>query len=212
LGAVTSGASYGVNLPAAIGTAGQCLYVASVASGTETLGYTSCGGGSGHTKNIVLTAEYAGVVLDAANDSSCSSANSGTMTSGYDATNKRNYYNWISTQASNQCYDVVVQVPIPSDWQNWTSTPSINFLGDSTTNASGAVDIIGGDGSQEGSAYGTALTVSSANSWLSTNLPSLTNGKYTAGSTRMTIRIRMVAKNSANFRISTITIPYTSAY
>lgn len=38
-------ASYATNLPTAIGTAGQCLYIASVASSTQNLGYTTCGGG-----------------------------------------------------------------------------------------------------------------------------------------------------------------------
>jgi hypothetical protein len=213
LGSVAAGASYGVNLPATVGTAGQCLYIASVAGSTETLGYTGCGGGSGHTKYIALTPEYAGVVLDAANDSSCTSANSGTMTSGYDATNKRTYYNWTSTQTTNQCYDVVVSVPVPSDWQSWTGTPTISFYGDNTTNVSGAVDILAGDNSQEGTSFGTALTVSSANNWLSANLPSLSaSPKYTAGTTRMTIRIRMTAKNSSNIRIGSISIPYTSAF
>jgi hypothetical protein len=153
------------------------------------------------------------VVLDAANDSSCTSANSGTMTSGYDATNKRTYYNWTSTQTTNQCYDVVVSVPVPSDWQSWTGTPTISFYGDNTTNVSGAVDILAGDNSQEGTSFGTALTVSSANNWLSANLPSLSaSPKYTAGTTRMTIRIRMTAKNSSNIRIGSISIPYTSAF
>jgi hypothetical protein len=58
LGSVAAGASYGVNLPATVGAAGQCLYVASVAGSTETLGYTGCGGGSGHTKYIALTPEW----------------------------------------------------------------------------------------------------------------------------------------------------------
>jgi parallel beta-helix repeat protein len=43
----TTSASYTTTLPAAIGTAGQCLYVDSVVSVTQTLGYTACGGGGG---------------------------------------------------------------------------------------------------------------------------------------------------------------------
>ncbi|MBW4061801.1 hypothetical protein HJC99_04505 [Candidatus Saccharibacteria bacterium] len=39
-------ASYTSILPGAVGSAGQCLTVASVASTTQTLGYSACGGGS----------------------------------------------------------------------------------------------------------------------------------------------------------------------
>jgi hypothetical protein len=184
--------SYITNLPTAIGTAGQCLSVASIAGSTQTLGYASClsstsgiqnqnasaqssanfwisgtgkaasglqapsldtltagtltlggatatsivlgntasgnyitftaagglvySGTARHTKTILLTPEYAGATLDALSDASCSSTYNGTMTSGYsgDSSPRQSYYNWASGAASTNCYDVIVQVPLPS--------------------------------------------------------------------------------------------------
>ena len=46
-GNTSTSASYTTVLPAAIGSAGQCLAVASVASPSQTLGYATCAGGGG---------------------------------------------------------------------------------------------------------------------------------------------------------------------
>jgi hypothetical protein len=45
-------ANYTSILPAAVGVAGQCLALASVASTTQTLGYASCGGGGGSSVTL----------------------------------------------------------------------------------------------------------------------------------------------------------------
>jgi hypothetical protein len=76
-------------------------------------------GAARHTKKIHLYAEYAGSVLDPGSGAN----NSGTMTSGLDLTNRMNYYKWTTSSGSNQNYDVVVQVPIPTDFSTWASNP-----------------------------------------------------------------------------------------
>ncbi len=169
-----------------------------------------------HAKSVVIPAEYAGSVLDAANDSSCVAANNGTMTSGL-ATgvvgfgNKNiNFYNWTSTQATNQCYDVAVQIPIPGDFASWNGAPTIQVWGDSTANTVIAADVLDTAGTQDGTAYGSALTPTAASTWQSKSFSSLT-GTYT-NNQYFTVRVRTTAKSSANVRIGNITLNYKAKY
>jgi hypothetical protein len=89
LGGVTS-ASYSIKLPSAIGSAGQCLTVASIATSTETLAYGSCSGaigvtlqgstpGTPDTGNFNITGTGIAGVLQAA---SFDTAATGTLTIG----------------------------------------------------------------------------------------------------------------------------------
>jgi hypothetical protein len=174
-------------------------------------------GSARHSKTIKLNAEYVGATLDAAGDTSCSSANSGTMTSGYTASGvgslPENYYNWVSTSGTAQCYDVVVQVALPSDFDGWTGTQSVDVYSTNTTNGTLALDIRDTSGTLDGTAFGSSLTPASASTWTNKTFTFANSYTYSgsAGKT-ITLRIRMSSLSSANVRIGAITLNYKSHY
>ncbi len=194
-------------------SANQTITFGNAASGNYTVISTSTGtvtkyGTARNTKSITLTPEFAGAVLDSQSDSACTSASNGTMTAGLDSVGRTNYYNWTSTQGTNQCYDVVVQVPVPAGFSGWQSN-SISMKASNTSNASYGIAIIDSSGSYDanyGSSYASPGTLST--SWSNVATSSL-SGTYTANN-YFTIKIRMTAKNSANLQLGNITLNYYS--
>jgi hypothetical protein len=192
-----------------------------IGSGGNTYAFSSTGltisGTAQRTKTITLPAEYVGAVLDAAGDSSCSSANAGTMTSGYDSTNFQNYYKWVST-ATAQCYDVVVRVPIPADWSSWSSTNPLTLTGYTTNTSNGLVNVQvlkASNNSAESSCNYANVTPGSTSTWSSSNstnctFASTTTG-YSAGSV-MTVRIRVTGNASSDVRIGDLVFNYNSKF
>lgn len=184
------------------------------ASSGNYLSFTSSGGlvangTAQHTKTITLTPEYAGAVLDASSDATCSSANNGTMTSGYNSTKPTNYYQWVSTLSSAQCYDVVVQVPIPSDFSSWSGTPNIQMEDNGTGTGAYAIQIIPSSGSDAN--YGSYVSPGTLGTSWGNMATSALSGTYTPGTT-MTVKVRMSSTNSAAVQLGTITLTYKSAF
>lgn len=181
-------------------------------------------GGIARTKKIVLTPEFVGAVLDAAGDASCSSANTGSMTSGLvttgvgdvPASRQMSYYNWSSTQSSLQCYDVVVQVPIPSDFGSWSGNPDIFMKATSTNTANATYGIKIIDSANTGETnYNYSSVTGLTTNWADVASNSLA-GTYTAGDF-FTIKIRMSAKTDTtptthSVSLGNIVLTYTSAY
>jgi hypothetical protein len=165
-------------------------------------------GAARHTKKVHLYAEYAGSVLDPGSGAN----NSGTMTSGLDLTNRMNYYKWTTSSGSNQNYDVVVQVPIPTDFSTWASNPlAISTWTSDTTN--GTLTLEARDSTGTGVICNfVAVTPGTASTW-STNTTACTlgSGTYTAGD-YMTLRIRMQSPTSGDTRLGNITLNYLSRY
>jgi hypothetical protein len=164
-----------------------------------------------HAKSISLNAEYTGSVLDAANDATCSGANNGSMNSGYDLANRQNYYRWTTTQVGAQCYDIVVQVPIPSDFAAWApSFASISRYASVNTANTINLDIRDTTGTvASGFAYAD-ITPATASTWNTATYTSL-NGTYTPGG-YMTIRVRLTSPTSGDVRVGNITLNYLSKY
>jgi parallel beta-helix repeat protein len=189
-------------------------------TGGDVSGPFTLNGAARNTKKILLTPEYAGAVLDAASDTggaNCATNNNGTMTSGFDSASRMNNYQWTSTQTTDQCYDVVVQVPIPSDWSAWDATDPINVqlkknaVG-SAAYAIGIVDSAGSADANYGAAYTSPGTLTT--SWGDMATSSL-SGTYTAGN-YMTIKIRMTAKQvtaqNGILYLGNITLTYLSKF
>ncbi len=190
-------------------------------SGGTTTGAFTLNGTARNVKTIVLQPEFAGAVLDAAADSSCSSANNGTMTSGFDtASNPRmNNYQWTTTQTSAQCYDVVVQVPIPKDWDGWDTVgdPIKIQMMRTTPGASSAaygIAIVDSNNTFETNYPSTYTTGTPGTTWADVAAGSL-SGNYTTNDW-MTIKIRMSGTaNSTNYPITflgNITLRYNSKF
>lgn len=203
--------------------AGTSLLTADTLNGTITIGTGTNGvvlsasgitlnGTAQHSKRLVLAPEYAGAVLDSTGDSSCNSANSGTLTSAYDAVSNQNYYNWTASAATSQCYDVVVQVAVPSDFAGWASTDPINVQAktDSTSNSAVAIEVLNAAGTPDTN-YGSSYTTGSLSTSWGDVAGSSFGSSYSAGSV-MTLRIRMSASNASNLQLGTITLNYKSQY
>jgi hypothetical protein len=163
-------------------------------------------GNARNTKKITLTPEFAGAVL--------SGSGSGSMTAGYDGTAKKNYYRWTSTQTSDQTYEVVIQVPLPSDWSAWVSSNPIaaDAWTSSTSNtAMKAIVLDTGGTADSGLGGASGMTISPGNNTWATTTSSTPAGTYAADGI-MTIRVTMTAKNSANLQLGNITLAYLSKF
>ncbi len=162
-----------------------------------------------HTKNIKLTAEYAGAVLDSGGQSSVT----GTMTAAFDSTNFVSYYNWTTSQATAQTYDIVIRVPIPDDWSAWNGNPT--FKDEVSSTAAGqslTVQSITNSSNATDATFGTyTITPGSINTWTSNSANALASSGYAAGGT-MTIRLRLSAINNNSVQMGDITLPYLSRW
>lgn len=199
------------------------VFTVDTTTDTVTIGQQSSGnylqinGGGGitaygtarHIKTIVLAPEYAGAVLDAQSDSACVSSNNGTMTSGYDGGARTNYYQWTSSGTTSQCYDVTVQVPLPSDFGGWAALPDIEMKTDSTANSSYAINILGTDGGADTN-YSYSSPGTLGTSWGNVATSSIV-AQDTAGGV-MTFQVRMSASNGAHIELGNITLKYRSAF
>jgi hypothetical protein len=215
-------------LPSVAPTAGQCL----TATSSTQLAFGSCGSITGSvTKNIVLSPEYVNAVLDAAGDTSgptnCSTNSIGTMTSGNsDNSTDQNYYKWVSTQTSNQCYDIVVQVPLPSDFGSFPTTGNSLLVyatnSENTNSTSLAIEPVLSNGSADSNFGSGFVGISSGTSWSQTSVSASSDYFTTTGSGSanytscgyLTLRIRLTAiyASSTNYsvQLGNITIPYTT--
>ena len=160
------------------------------------------------TKSIQLMPEYAGAVLDAGSGSN----NTGSMTSKLDLTNRRNYYKWTTTQVTAQSYDVVVQVPIPSDFSAWANTTPITVDTYTSNTTTGTVTLEARDtaGTVVTGMNFSSITPTAATTWQS-RVPGVISGTYTAGG-YMTLRIRMTSPTSGDVRISNIKLDYLTKW
>jgi len=166
-----------------------------------------------NTKYIRLHAEYPSVVLTADG-----SNNLGTMTSGYSQTDRMNYYNWTTTQGTNQDYDIVVQVPLPADFASWNTNPiSISTYSSDLTNGLITLEARDSGGTQQCNFVnitpGQNGTPASTNTWVGphSSACTLSAGTYTAGD-YITLRIKLQAPNGGSTRVGNITLSYKSKF
>ncbi len=183
-----------------------------IGSGGNTITLSANGitraGTARNSKKITLTAEYTGAVLDAGSGGS----NNGTMTSSVDLTSRMNYYKWTTSQGSNQNYDVVVQIPLPNDFDGWDgSNPlAISTYTSSTTN--GTITLEARDSTGAVRCNFVSVTPGSTNAWTTNNSAcTLGTGTYTAGD-YITLRLRMQSPNGGDVRIGNIGLNYLSKY
>jgi parallel beta-helix repeat protein len=160
-----------------------------------------------HSKTVTLMAEYANTVLDNGGTGN----NTGTMTTALDLTNRMNYYKWTTTSGTNQTYDVVIQVPIPSDFDGWGSNPlSISAYTTDTTN--GTITLEARDTAGSVQCNFVNVTPGSTSTWAANNTAcTLAVGTYTAGG-YMTLRVRMQSGNAGDTRIGNIVLNYKSKF
>ena len=161
------------------------------------------------TKSINLMPEYANSVLDAGSGSN----NLGSMTSKLELANRRSYYKWTTTQVTPQSYDVVVQVPIPSDFSAWaSSTPmTIDTYTSDTTNGTITIQALDTNGTLISGMDFSSITPTAITTWQARSPGTFSGGTYTQGSW-MLLRIRMTSPTNGDVRISKIKMDYLSRW
>lgn len=160
-----------------------------------------------NSKTIRLLAEYPSAVLNADG-----SDNLGSMTSGYDSTSRMNYYNWTTTQPTSQDYDVVVQVPIPSDFDGWDGANPLTVSTYRPASNPGTVTFEARD--TTGAVICNYVTVSTGGtgSWTHNNTAcTLGSGTYTPGG-YMTLSIKLQAPQNGSIRVGNIVLNYLSKF
>ncbi|MFC1655788.1 hypothetical protein ACFL3C_02880 [Patescibacteria group bacterium] len=156
------------------------------------------------TQKIILPSIYEGVSYKADG-----SSNIGRLYFDHDGTNDRNYYAWTSTRSSLQDYDVIVQVPLPNDFDSWNGASpwTFNYRSSNAASTENKADIY---------IYDTAgalvtLTGSSTNlvstTWATTSLGNSGTPTFTAGETFLIV-IRMHAKSNEEMNIGEIVLDY----
>ena len=205
-----------------VGTLGGTLTIGAVNASTIVIGtaagnvtFTPAGGlvangTARHTKKISLAPSYAGAVYDSAGDTACASANAGTMSTGYDATNFKNYYQW-TPSASAQCNDVVVRVALPTDFDVWDTTTPASLEGYLTGGGTIHIDIRDTANTAEASCAYVAATPGSTGSWQTTGSGCTLSGTYTAGST-ITVRLRLTGNSGQTIQLGGLTLSYKSKF
>lgn len=160
------------------------------------------------TNSIQLMPEYANAVLDAGSGSN----NVGTLTTKLDLTNRRNYYKWTTTSGTVQSYDVVVQVPVPSDFSAWASTTpiSIDTYTSDTTNGTITIEARDTAGAVVSGINFASVTPTATSAWQTKSAGTI-SGTFTAGG-YMTLRIRMYSPTSGDTRISNIKMDYLTKW
>ncbi len=163
-----------------------------------------------HTRQVTLSAEYAGATMSADG-----SSNSGTMTSDNTAASGtlfRNYYKWTTTQGTAQDYDIWVKVPIPTDWVGWPSGQTICMDTYASASTSGLVgmSVYGTDNNIIGSS--NDLSPLSITTWANKCTASITGGVFTAGSDA-TLDIKLTAPATTGVvQVGDITFSYLSKW
>jgi hypothetical protein len=161
-----------------------------------------------------LAPEYANTTLWNNNNTT---TDIGTMTSGYTATGvgslPENYYQWTTSQSTNQSYAIAVQIPIPSDFSSWYSGSPITIDAYTSNTSSGTITakLLGTSGVAE-TAWNTCstLTPGSATTW-TTMTGCTVSETYTPNATATLILI-LQAPTSGITEVGNIVLYYNSAY
>jgi hypothetical protein len=166
-------------------------------------------GNARHTRQVTVSAEYAGGSM-----TGDGSNNSGTMTSDNMTSSPfRNFYKWTTTQGTAQDYDIWVKVPLPSDFAALPSgqTICLDVFASATTANTIALTLYGTNNSSVSLSDGD-LTPSSTSTWQNQCTSSITSGTYAANGT-MTLDFKLTAPaTTGDVRIGDITFSYLSKW
>ncbi len=137
-------------------------------------------------------------------------ANVGRLFINSDIANGRNFYVWTSSPGTLQDYDVIVQVPLPTNFSGWDgATPwEFNYRSDSASSTDNMADIYIYD--SNGAAVtltGTSTNLAST-TWSSTSIGYSGTPTFTAGETFMIV-IRMHSRNKNEMNLGEISLNFT---
>ena len=163
------------------------------------------GGGTTRDREFSFMPEFAGAVLDADGTD-----NSGTMTAADDATQRMNHYNWTTSEATTQDYDLVLRFRLPPEFSEWNSASKNVYMWSKVSSASGAtgvqlVELLDTSGSN-------VLTSGSKHqntSWTEDS-EAFSGSTWTAGGI-VTLRFRLFADTSENAMLGAVRLPWVAA-
>ena len=162
------------------------------------------------TKTITLSAEYGGSVL-----ASDGSNNTGSMTSDAEGSsaNSMNYYQWNSSQASLQDYDIRLRFTLPSDFVSWgTNAFTFHLATEANTNTNNKLDFyVYEESSSVVDGSSTDQYSATAATWRTTAITGASLGDCDAAGETCLVLIRMYSANDNYSRVGDIDINYTRA-
>lgn len=197
-----------------------------VGDGTNGVEFSASGvpvyrGSARPTKKITLAPEYAGAVFtgdgtsnsgtmtsDFCSGSSLKSLNTGVCTS---TTEEHNYYSWVSTSGTND-YDIYIRYQLPSDFDGFATSTSIQMYGWATTAVSDLVELalFNAAGAQCGS---TTDVATSDGAWTETALTGDETVCSVAAGETVTFRIRLTSSSASNYaRAGELRLDYRSKF
>lgn len=159
------------------------------------------GAGSSSVTSVVYSAEYAGAIMMADGTN-----NTGFMTSDNSgsANNWMNYYEWGSLEASQQDYDVILRLHLPTDFVSWDANAIVIDYLTSTANSQLDIDIRQEDDTQLDFLSG----LNSSNAWSTATFTAAEMVNWTAGETVVVI-LKMSTFGSGNkVQIGDVTLNY----
>lgn len=136
------------------------------------------------------------------------SSNVGQLSVLHDSSTKRNYYAWASTRTSLQDYDILLKIPLTSDFSGWTDNALRIAYRSATANAAdNTLDITVYD------TAGNAVTLSGSvanlvgTSWATTQIEFTGTPTFTAGQDFL-VKFTVSSKNSNAIHVGETTLLY----
>mgnify|MGYP000188552139 CR=1 FL=1 len=125
----------------------------------------------------------------------------------YDATARKNYYEWTTSQAANQDYDIIINTMVPSNYVSGFGTFNIWTWRDNNTNATATITV-------ENEAGTTCFTETlgfnpTASNWTEDPVDTSTNACTISANTVLIIKIKVTSVSNAKVRIGAIRYDYT---
>jgi hypothetical protein len=211
LGTSNTTSAYSLILPTTAPSVNQCLE--SGGTTANQLVFNSCT--SAHPQTIVLTPEYAGAVLS---NGVWTGGTIGTMTAGFDATQTENYYQWTTSQSTNQSYVIAISVPLPDDFGGWYGTTpiSVDVKTSNTTNGTVTAKLYDSAKSLQSANWNTCSLTPGTTSWTTVTGCALSGGTWTASTNTstsyITLLLQLQAPTGGTTEVGNISLNYTSSY
>jgi hypothetical protein len=152
---------------------------------------------------MVFRAEYSGATLMADG-----SNNTGYMTSDNSGGTESwmNYYEWTSSEATLQDYDVILRVTLPDDFKSWQASAIV--IDYKTTNAATTENSVAIAVYDEASGTPVAsVSATASTSWTTVSIPSTSLASLTAGET-LAIGLKLSGRNNEAARVGDVTLNY----
>jgi hypothetical protein len=198
-----------------LGNSSSQVILGSVTNGAtiaSTTGLLTYNGNARHTKYLTLTPEYAGATLS--NNVWSGLGDIGTMTAGFDTTRTENYYQWSTSQSTNQAYDIVVSIPVPTDFSAWSSTTpiTVDVKTSDTTNGIINAKLYDTNKTIETSWNLCSLTPGSTNTWTTVTGCAVSGTYSNSGGKYMTLIIQLQSPTNGTTQIGNINLSYLSSF